>query len=250
MEIALVRETMNALKAQVRLKAENWDEDFEKDDQKILSNYLLQGDKGHTIPELFADLRAAGLEFVSMVNWREWNLRDLFKNPDELPAYLELTLPELSVEEQLHLFELLHPIYRLLDFWCSHPAQSNSLVPVAEWTPSEWQHAKVYLHPQIQTSVVKEELLRCITQLNPFDLSRLLPIAGRQVVIDSTIAACLLPLWEQAQSVPLLVERWQKLHPVHPVTLEATTEAEAFKIMISTLSGLESSGYVLLEHQP
>jgi len=250
MEIALVRETMNALKAQVRLKAENWDQDFENNDERILSNYLLQGDKGHTIPELFSDLRAAGLEFVSMVNWREWNLRDLFKNPDELPAYLELTLPELSVEEQLHLFELLHPIYRLLDFWCGHPAQSNSLVPVAEWTPSDWQDAKVYLHPQTQTSVVKEELLRCITQLNPFDLSRLLPIAGRQVVIDSTIAACLLPLWEQAHSIPLLVERWQKLRPVHPVTLEATTEAEAFKIMISTLSGLESSGYVLLERQP
>jgi hypothetical protein len=46
------------------------------------------------------------------------------------------------------------------------------------------------------------------------------------------------------------VERWQKLRPVHPVTLEPTTQAEAFEIVSAALMGLERYGYVLLERQP
>ncbi|MBD0346815.1 MAG: class I SAM-dependent methyltransferase, partial [Coleofasciculus sp. Co-bin14] len=188
--------------------------------------------------------------FISMVNWREWELNDLFKTPDNLPVFLGLTLPELSVEERLHLFELLHPVHRLLDFWCGHPNQAQPFVPVAEWMFSDWQGVKVHLHPQLKTPAMKEELLRCITQLNSFEISRQLPITGRQVLVDSTIAACLLPLWEEAQSMQSLVERWQKLRPVHPVTLEPTTKEKAFDIVSSTLMELETSGYLLLERQP
>jgi 2-polyprenyl-3-methyl-5-hydroxy-6-metoxy-1,4-benzoquinol methylase len=249
MEITRVQETMKALKDQVRLKAEAWRDEFEGNEEAILANYLLQGDKGSTIPELFSALRAADLEFISMVNWRQWELMDLFKNPDDLPVFLGLTLPEISVEERLHLFELLHPIHRLVDFWCGHPNQSHPFVPVAEWMLSDWQGANVHLHPQLKTPGVKEELLRCITQLNPFEISRQLPITG-EVLVDSTIAACLLPLWEEAQSMQSLVERWQKLRPVHPVTLEPTTFSEAFEIVSASLMGLESSGYVLLERHP
>jgi hypothetical protein len=43
------------------------------------------------------------------------------------------------------------------------------------------------------------------------------------------------------------MERWQKLRPVDPVTLEPTAESEAFKVVSSSLMGLEHSGYVLLE---
>lgn len=248
--IYMVQETMRALKDRVSLKVETWGDYFELNEQKILANHLLQGDKGYTIPELFSALTAAELEFISMVNWRQWELMDLFKNPDDLPVFLGLTLPELSLEERLHLFELLHPIHRLLDFWCGHPNQSHQpFVPVAEWILSDWQGAKVHLHPQLKTPGVKEELLRCIAQLNSFAISKQLPITGQEILVDSTIAACLLPLWEEAQSMLSLVNRWQKLRPVHPITLEPTAESEAFEILISTLMGLESSGYVLLERQ-
>ncbi|HEY9710214.1 MAG TPA: class I SAM-dependent methyltransferase, partial [Oculatellaceae cyanobacterium] len=248
--ISMVQETMRALKDRVSLKAETWGDYFESNEQKILANHLLQGDKGYTIPELFSALAAAKLEFISMVNWRQWELMDLFKNPDDLPVFLGLTLPELSLEERLQFFELLHPIHRLLDFWCGHPNRSHQpFVPVAEWILSDWQGAKVHLHPQLKTPGVKEELLRCIAQLNPFAISKQLPITGQEILVDSTIAACLLPLWEEAQSMLSLVNRWQTLRPVHPVTLEPTAESEAFEILISTLMGLESSGYVLLERQ-
>jgi SAM-dependent methyltransferase len=252
MEIDIALETMKALKDDVDLKAKTWHPGYEGEDgkQAVLMNYLFQGDKGYTIPELFAALRAADLEFISMVNWRQWKLLDLFKDPDNLPVYLAISLPEISVEQQLHLFELLHPIHRLLDFWCGHPNQVQPFVPVAEWSSSDWQRAKVHLHPQLKRSAVKEEAINSTTQLNPFEISKYLPVTGEQTLVDSSVAACLLPLWEEAQSVPSLVEQWQKLRPVHPVTLESTTESEAFKVVCSSLMGLEHSGYVLLERQP
>jgi ubiquinone/menaquinone biosynthesis C-methylase UbiE len=249
MEIEMAVETLKALKDSVDLKTKVWfpRNEGEEQKQKVLMNYLFQGDKGYTIPELFAALRAADLEFISMVNWRQWELMDLFKDPDNLPVFLALGLPEISVEQRLHLFELLHPIHRLLDFWCGHPKCGQAFVPVAEWSSSDWHTAKIHLHPQLKTPAVKEALLRCIKQLNPFKISRHLPIVAQEVLLDSTIGACLLPLWEEAQSMQSLVERWQKLCPVHPVTLESTTELEAFDIVRETLMGLERSGYVLLE---
>ena len=137
MEISLVRETMKALKDNVMLKAQNWTKDYETDDETVLANQLLLGDKGSTIPELFAALRAANLEFISMVNWQQWQLMDLFKEPDDLPMFLGLALPELSLEEQLHLYELFNPIHRLLDFVCGHPEQAEPFLAVAEWTDSD-----------------------------------------------------------------------------------------------------------------
>jgi len=48
----------------------------------------------------------------------------------------------------------------------------------------------------------------------------------------------------------LLVERWQKLRPLHPVTLEPTAAGEALELVRQALTGLESLGYVLLERRP
>ncbi|MBC6421881.1 MAG: hypothetical protein GDA43_15200 [Hormoscilla sp. SP5CHS1] len=50
----------------------------------MLANHLLQGDKGYNIPEMFAALRTANLEFVSMVQWQEWDLLALFKKVSRL----------------------------------------------------------------------------------------------------------------------------------------------------------------------
>ncbi len=248
-EIEIVRETMKALKDGVGLKARTWDPKREDDEQWYLMNYLFQGDRGFTIPELFSALRASELEFISMVSWRQWNLMDLFKTPDDLPVFLGLTLPEASIEEQLHLFELLHPVHRLLDFWCGHSNQAYPCVPVAEWTSSDWQKAKVNLHPQLRTPEAKAELLRCVTQLQPFEISKYLPVTGQSSLVDSTVAACLLPLWESPQEMPSLVARWQQLRPVNPVTLEPTSQEEAFEVTRQALTGLEDWGYVLLELQ-
>ncbi|TAE58789.1 MAG: class I SAM-dependent methyltransferase, partial [Nostocales cyanobacterium] len=145
LEISLVVETMKALKNNVNLKMTTWTAEDEKDDaqEAILVNYLLQGDKGFTIEDMFSALNAAELEFIKMRNWRRWDLMSLFKEPDNLPAFLGMSLPEISTEEHLKFFELLHPIHRLLDFWCGHPQAGHEFVPLAEWTDIEWENATV-----------------------------------------------------------------------------------------------------------
>jgi Methylase involved in ubiquinone/menaquinone biosynthesis len=249
LEIEIVRETMNALKNEILLKARNWSSNPTDNDEWIFMNYLLQGDKGYTIPEVFAALRNADLEFVSMVGWRHWDVTDLFQDLENLPPFLAMSLPEISVEDRLHMFELLHPVHRLIDFWCGNPADGEqSFVPVAEWTDRDWQAAQVYLHPQLKTLQVREDLLKCITNQQPFIISRYIPLPTQAAIaVESMLAACLLPLWESSQPMMSLVELWLQLRPLHPATLEPVNPETAFEEVKELLSMLEAFLYVLLE---
>jgi len=248
LEIEIVRETMDALQDEIWIKAVSWNSDRSNDEAWILSNYLLLGDKGCSVPELFALLRASDLEFISMVAWRRWELMDLFKDPDDLPPFLAMSLPETSVEERLHLFELLHPQHRLFDFWCGNPDQAEPFVPVAEWTEADWQSARVHLHPQLRTSEAREDLSNSIASDTPFEISRyiivptLVPIA-----IDCTIAACLLPLWDGPQSAVSLAEKWLQSGVEPAVNLEPAAQETAFDQVKELLTRLEVFLYVLLE---
>lgn len=248
MQIELVQEIMVALKDTILLKNATW-KNVGKNEERILANYLLQGDKGYTIPEVFAALSKTDLEFICMVNWREWQLLDLFKNPDDLPAFLSMSLPGTTIEEQLHLFELLHPVHRLLDFWCGHPSEARSFLPVSEWDLSDWQGTKVHLHPQLRTAAFKQRLIACLSELTPFNLSQILQTKqGTTVLVDRAMAECLFPLLEKGvQPFASLVNRWQQLHPVHPVTLEPTTDTEAAQNLQKVLAQLEELGIILLE---
>lgn len=248
LEIEIVRDIMRSLKPDVYLKLMAWKPDFETDVERVRANLLLQGDKGYTVKELFAALKAANLEFVSMVKWRQWELMDLFQDPNDLPSFLAMSLPDISVEEQLHLFELLQPTNRLLDFWCAHPTASANFSSAAEWDVAEWQRAQVQLHPQLKTPTVKEKLTECITERQPFNISQFIPEPARtSIIVDSHIATCLLPLWEGSQSFTSLVKRWQVVKPVDPITLEPVSEETALEEVKQFLSNLEVYLYVLVE---
>lgn len=246
-DIALVRQTMRTLQDFVQIKATAWSPKFDEDDQRVLANHLLQGDKGWTIPEFFAALRAADLEFISMVNWRQWDLLVLFSDINELPIEIGLAIAEKSPEEQLHLFELLHPMHRLLDIWCGHPGQSVAYTSVAEWTDQDWQTATAHFHPQLRTPSLKESLVTCISELQPFEISRYLQMGDEAVAIDSLMAGCLFPLLETPQPVLSLVDRYRTLRPLDLITLEPTQPENAFERVKQLLLQLESLGYVLLE---
>ncbi|GAB4292332.1 MAG: class I SAM-dependent methyltransferase [Oscillatoriaceae cyanobacterium] len=246
-QIESVQQTMKSLKNQVWLKRTTWDAQWETDAEAILLNYLLAGDKGYTVPEMFGLLRQAQLEFISMVNWREWELLDLFKNPDNLPAFLAISLPELSVEERLHIFELLNPVHRLMDFWCGHANQSQPFMSLSDWSEIDWQNAVVELHPQLKTHQFKEYLIDCINHHHPCEISRYLQVPTiTPIFIDSSIAPCLLPLWDAPQSVTFLVERWLQVSPVNPATLEPVPAEKASSEVIELLQKLETFLYVLL----
>jgi len=248
LEVELLREMMRSLDDQTYLKVLLWKPVFETDEEAVRANLLLQGDKGFTVPEMFALLEATNLEFFSMVQWRQWDLMSLFKNPADLPPFLAMSLPEATVEDHLHLFELLQPIHRLLDFWCGHPNQARSFTPVSEWDEADWHRARVHLHPQLQAPQVKADLLECIRTQRSFDFSRHISApTTKAIVVESDQAACLLPLWEGVQTVTALADRWQKLRPVDCLTLGPVDARLAFEQVQRLLVRLEVFLYVLLE---
>jgi 2-polyprenyl-3-methyl-5-hydroxy-6-metoxy-1,4-benzoquinol methylase len=247
-EIEIVRETMEALQDEVGLKAFTWNSERAQDEAWIMANYLLVGDKGCSIPEVFAMLRGADLEFISMVAWRRWELMDLFKDPDDLPPFLAMSLPEASLEERLHLFDLLHPLHRLFDFWCGNPTRTQAFVPVAEWTQAQWREARVHLHPQLRTSQIREDLSNCIDSQTPFEISRYIIVPTlAPVAIESTMAACLLPLWDGPQSVVSLVQKWLQIRAEAAVNQEPAAQETALDEVKELLTRLEVLLYVLLE---
>ncbi|NJL41542.1 MAG: methyltransferase domain-containing protein [Leptolyngbyaceae cyanobacterium SM1_4_3] len=251
MEVGLVVETMKALHDVVELKTKTWNPVYseEKHTETILMNFLLQSDKGYGVPDLFEALESTDLEFLSMTNWRHWELTDLFKDPDDLPAFLAFSLPGVPVEEQLHLFNLLHPVHRLIDFWCGHPNQAVSFRSIAEWEDKDWQNARIHLHPQLKRSEVKEKINDCLSKQQPFEISEYISVpVAKPIYIDSYFAACcLLPLWERPQPVVELVNRWLQVRPYDPITLKPISEAESFEQIKEFMSRLEVFLYVLLE---
>ncbi len=248
MEIEICREMLDSVHENVFLKAKTWDDRHKAKPDWFLCNYLLQGDKGYSIPEMFAALGAADLEFVSMVNWRCWELRDLFQDPDNLPPLFGISLGEISIEQQLRLFELLERRHRLLDFWCGHHQGDRPRVAVADWTKADWQRATVQLHPQLQNSQVKADLIDCIASRSAWEISKYIKdVTPHPVYIDSKVGACLLPLWDGPQPVMAIVKRWEEIAPVDPVSLEEMDEARAEQVVRELLVKLESYLYLLLE---
>jgi 2-polyprenyl-3-methyl-5-hydroxy-6-metoxy-1,4-benzoquinol methylase len=252
LEEEVVTDTMNALKDEVRLKKQTWKSKEEipgspeKFKEFLAMNLLFVGDKGFTIPETFTMLRAANLEFVSMVNWRQWDIVELFKDADDLPAFWSMSLAEASAEEKLHAFELLHPVHRLIDFWCAHSAADGT--PVDDWDDSDWQQTIVHLHPQLCTDTLKAELIRCIKTGEAFEISREVKLPTlAPVFLEPSQAACLLPLWDGSQPIQALAERYQKVRSIDPETLEPLTAAAAFAAVKDILNRMDAFLYVLLE---
>jgi ubiquinone/menaquinone biosynthesis C-methylase UbiE len=250
LEMGLVQEIMKALNDGVDLKKRTWSADCEGDsaEEVILMNYLFQEDKGYSVPELFNFLELAGLEFISMVNWRQWSVVNLFKDAENLPAFLAMSLPEVPVETQLHLYELMHPVHRLLDFWCGHIKSEGLALHVAEWEDAHWQEATVHLHPQLNTAKTKEAFLSSVREQKPLDLAiHLNATAGGSFFVDISTVAFLLKLVDAPQSFTNLITYWLKLNPIDPITLEPSTQETASATLKKILTRLETFMYVMLE---
>ncbi|NJL91585.1 MAG: class I SAM-dependent methyltransferase [Coleofasciculaceae cyanobacterium SM2_1_6] len=245
-EIEKVRGTMAGLVDRAYLKSQTWEPSYNQDDESVLCNFLLVGDKGFTIPETLTMLEAAGLELYSMVDWRQWQVLDLFKEPENLPIYLSFALASMSLNQQLEMYELLQPTHRLLDFWCGHAIETPEKTAVADWDTSDWQEVTVQLHPLLLTPEAKEEAIEQIQASKPFLISWHLPLTGEPYLLETKITSCLLPLWDGSQSFGNLLARWQTLYNLDPVTLSPTPPDAGLEVLIASLTELESLGYLLL----
>ncbi|MEL6400281.1 MAG: class I SAM-dependent methyltransferase [Cyanobacteria bacterium J06626_4] len=246
-EMAVVRQTMSVLEDWVEAKKQTWKSAFETDDERLLANHLLRGDTGITMADFSALLQRAGLEFISMLNWRQWNLEELFKNIEDLPIAVALNIASMTLEEQLYLFELLNPIHRLLDLYCGHPGQGRDRPPVEDWPDELWLDTMIYLHPQLKTTAFRAGLEASAESLGLFPLDQYLKVDGQPIGVDSSFASCLYTLLTGPQSVSDLVDRWQQVRPLDLITLQPTSTESALQTVRNFLMGLEKAGYVMLE---
>ncbi|KKI98953.1 class I SAM-dependent methyltransferase [Prochlorothrix hollandica] len=252
LEVGIIRELFTALKDTTPLKQQVWSaqgniqQQSPAGDEAIRMNLMLQGDRGFTFPEIQEFLEQTHLEFLEMVDWRTWNLYTLFNEPDNLPAFLGMALPDTDRLTRLHLFDHLQPIHRLLDFWCGHPQDFAPPPPVAEWTPEQWQTSSVHLHSNLCTDTIKAQAIQAIQSLQNFPISQSLPLGGSTLEVLHPLMICLMPLFEQPRSFAFMVAHYLRLNPVNPITDAPTTETEAFHFLTSALTGLEQATHILL----
>jgi len=248
-ECEVISELMSALKDGVSLK-NTW-QGLKGDNEDIRMNFLLPSDKGYTTLDMSTMIEFNHLELISMVNWRQWVLEDLFQSADSLPEYLDLMLADSSPIQRLHLFELLHPIHRLLDFWCGHQNREQSpysAINLSNTNTEAWQTYTFYLHPQLRTEKFKEVLEQAIANSLPFPLTHFLSCTTSQPVnLFAPVTICVWLLWQQPYSITEIVKYWLTIKPLNPLTLEAVDQAQAFSEIQQTLIQLESLVVVLVD---
>ncbi|QDZ39314.1 methyltransferase domain-containing protein [Euhalothece natronophila Z-M001] len=252
-EINTVQAVMKSLKSSVNLKSRTWKSEYEQPDatENILMNYLFQRDRGCTLSDVFSYLEQSELELIKMVNWHQWHLWDLFKNPESFPPEVAQLFSEVSETQRLELFELFHPVHRLLDFWCSRP-QTEKPRPISQWRvedwAKQWSKLQVYLHPQLRTEEFREACINSIRSQKPLALTNYLnPYLNYPVVVDTSTLNCLLPLIENSpQSLHSLLKRWLELSPRDPISLEPILPEQALAELKNILTRLEVFLYVLV----
>lgn len=245
-EMEFVQEFFTILKDGVDLKIRAWDSTmYPPDKTSLLSNHLLMNDKGFTIPQLLNSLESAGLELISMVDWRKWDWRELFKDPDNLPAYLALGLESADMTEQLAFYELLEPNKRLLDFWCGHPQTlSNKVTP--DWQTIDLSMERIYLHPCLKSEAFQQSVFNA-QSLTPLNLGDFFNFLVKDAWLDRTLVSILfISLFTAPCFLGDLVDRWLQVQPVNPVTLEPWQREMVVQLLRSAVADQEALGILLV----
>jgi 2-polyprenyl-3-methyl-5-hydroxy-6-metoxy-1,4-benzoquinol methylase len=250
--ISTVRELMESLDNSAELKG-LWNS-MARTDESITANFLLRGDRGFTIPETFELMESADLDFISMVNWSFWDIRTLFKDPNQIPEEFELVLAIASESEKLHLYEMLNAKHRLIDFWCGHSNSEITYQSPSEWEDDQWNRVKITLHPVLKAGNystednIKTALGKAIAKSQTFNLSEYISVNTPQTItLFSNSVTCLYLLWQEALSFEQLLQIWLKVRPIDVTTMQAIAPAHAITELQRTLIDLEELSLVLLE---
>ncbi len=224
------------------------------DPELVRANFLIPGDRGFTIPDLFGLIEAAGLTFNQMTNWHQWQLSNLFRTGQGIPALIQQKITKASAAELLHIYELLNPVHPWLDCWCSLPQQLETIKspslsqPLAEWDQQTWQSAIVHLNPQLKTQELATQIQTAIANLSPlaitdhFNLTSTQPL---QLLPQDTIL--LRMLWSQPRRGEELIELWQQVRPIDLLTFQPISTEAAFEQIRRSLLNLEQLLLILVE---
>ncbi len=249
--IELVKSFVDCLQDYTRLK-NTWNAS-RKDDEFITANFILQGDKGFTIPQTFALLEAAGLDYISMVNWQFWKLSNLFVDPKNIPEEFSLIFEAASDAELLYMYELINPVNRLIDFWCGHNTTPTEYIPPAFLTMADWSQKTIHVNPVIKDLRFAPKLDFREILVKSIETSTLLPLnkiftatSAGEISLPIDHCLCLYLLWERSLTFTELVELWAKLKPLNPLTLVPNSPEQTAQALIPIVSFLEDRSLLLI----
>lgn len=249
--IELVKSFVACLQDYTRLKS-TWNASNKKD-EFITANMILQGDKGFTIPQTFELLELAELDFVNMVSRQFWKLTNLFNDPKAIPEEFGLLFESASDAQLLHMYELINPVNRLIDFWCGHNTTPTDYIPPAVLSLTEWHQCTIHVHPAIKDLRFapqfdfRENLRQALETATPMALNAVFGVTSPGIIsIPIDHCLCLYHLWEQGLTFTALVELWAKLKPINPLSLMPYNLEQIAQVLIPIVSFLEDRSLVLV----
>lgn len=217
-------------------------------DEVLTSNFLLQGDRGFTVPQTFDLLGAAGLEFVRVLRPELWKFEDLFSQPlEEQPEFLQGAIAGLSERDRLTLYELLKPDNRLIDLWCGLPGAATPSPAPATWQDAQWERSRIALHPLLQTPAFYTALQDHCRNLKPLNFTPFLVLPRGIAAASSLNLPALLPLIQGPASLADLVESTRQVRPLDPVDLTPVDLVVLRQTVQEFLLTLEGIGYITIE---
>ncbi|MEI6430178.1 MAG: class I SAM-dependent methyltransferase [Pseudanabaena sp. ELA607] len=238
---------MNSLRDTVNLKSITWWDPDKISDNLLFANHLLRGDKGFTIPETFELLEAANLQWLGMRAPKFWNINLLFKEGQNIPDELELLLHTASEAELLYFHDLLHPVNRLIDFYCCHPDVPVRYEAPVNWDDQTWQQSQVSLSPVIRDPDLEQAINHCLRYHQPLALQpHFKENTPEEINLLFPSVFCLKLLWRGPKSFRDLVRQYQQALPMDLLDFHLKTTAEVADIVKTCLIDLEELHLVLL----
>jgi len=199
---AAIRDWMGALRDDLPFKQAVWRPERAHDPDYFNNNFLFQGDKGFTVPQLFDFLDQAGLHFLTMVDRRGWHLADWLTS--SLPEPVAAFLANASPMAQLHAHDLIVGNHRLLDFWAS----PERTVVAPEPNEELWAQAWATLNPILRVEPLRDWLHQ---GLSTYALQSLHPFLPQTVAAHELVGwlpqLCLHCLWDHDLPLPALVSQ-------------------------------------------
>jgi 2-polyprenyl-3-methyl-5-hydroxy-6-metoxy-1,4-benzoquinol methylase len=249
--IALVEEVLLASSPKLVRPRQLWDQyDTSVPNLKeelIVANFLLHGDRGFTVDDVFDLVASADLQVVAPVEPQNWDLDRLFDRA-QLPALVQERLQQGNLQDQMRWHELMSNSNRLIDLFCS-PTE----ITVNSWRPdaAELQQCenslRVALHPLLNTEEFRSAAIDACRYLKPLNLGIFLQRPFGIGAASASLLPALMPLLDQPQCLTNLIDHFLKVSPVDPINHSPIARSDAAQQVCEFLDKLHTFGYILIE---
>ncbi|TAD82806.1 MAG: methyltransferase domain-containing protein [Oscillatoriales cyanobacterium] len=216
-------------------------------EELIVANFLLHGDRGFTVDDVFSLVASAGLQVVAPVEPQNWDLDRLFDRA-QLPALVQKRLQQGNLQDRMRWHELMSNSNRLTDLFCS-PAE----ITVNSWQPDAAElrqcenSLRVALHPLLNTEEFRLAAVDACRYLKPLNLGVFLQRPFGIGAASASLLPVLMPLLDSPQRLTNLIDHCLQVSPVDPIDHSPIARSDAAQQVCEFLDKLHTFGYILIE---